>query len=121
MVPSPVDALEQLITLGFVRLLTSGQQKSAEDGVEMIAKLIVQSNNRIIVMPGAGITVNNAEKILLKTCAKEFHSSASIVKRSPMCSDIEFGSQAGSGANYKICCPLKAKQLLEIAQSLSLK
>lgn len=77
----PYGALETIIDLGFSRLLTSGQASSAEKGLELIKELIERARNRIIVMPGAGITVNNLPIILTETNAAEFHGSARIPKQ----------------------------------------
>ena len=71
----PLEALEQIISLGCHRLLTSGQAPSAEQGIPLIKKLVEQSAGRIIIMPGAGVNVNNAHEILSETGANEIHGS----------------------------------------------
>ena len=71
----PVQSLEDIISSGCVRLLTSGQSESALHGAERISKLIIQSRNRIIVMPGGGINQENVEQLLRKTGASEIHAS----------------------------------------------
>jgi copper homeostasis protein len=77
-------ALEDLITLGFARVLTSGHAENALKGMKNIAKLVQQSYGRIEIMPGAGINANNIQEIALKTGAKSFHSSARIAVESKM-------------------------------------
>lgn len=74
----PFVALEQIITLGCDRLLTSGQQASAEQGAELIAELVKRAAGRIIIMPGAGINPRNITTIEQKTAATEFHSTAAV-------------------------------------------
>lgn len=74
----PHTALEQIISLGCERLLTSGQESSAEQGSGLIAELIHQAQGRIIIMPGAGINAKNIAQIEQKTAATEFHSTAAI-------------------------------------------
>lgn len=74
-VPDPFAALETAIELGFDRILTSGQQPTAEQGADMIARLITQADGRITILPGCGITPQNAAKLLRKTGAKELHAS----------------------------------------------
>ena len=71
----PLEALEQIISLGCHRLLTSGQAPTAEQGIPLIKKLVEQSAGRIIIMPGAGVNVNNVHKILSETGANEIHGS----------------------------------------------
>ncbi|WP_316813959.1 copper homeostasis protein CutC [Pedobacter heparinus] len=71
------EALEDIIKLGCVRLLSSGGESSALKGAEMLQKLIAQARDRISIMPGAGINANNIQSLIRQTGAKEFHASAS--------------------------------------------
>ncbi|KAF4532557.1 hypothetical protein B566_EDAN008481 [Ephemera danica] len=50
---NPYDAMEQIITLGFQRILTSGQQDTALNGLSLISDLVEKAENRIIIMPGS--------------------------------------------------------------------
>ncbi len=91
----PLVALEQIISLGCHRLLTSGQQSSAEQGAEFIAELVKRAAGRIIIMPGAGINPKNIAAIEQKTAATEFHSTAAIDS-----ADSAYRGQAVSFAAY---------------------
>jgi copper homeostasis protein len=71
----PFEALEQLIQIGCTRILTSGQQPAAPQGVELIAQLIKAADERIIIMPGSGVRKENIKELADKTGAVEFHSS----------------------------------------------
>jgi copper homeostasis protein len=71
----PFEALEQLIEIGCQRILTSGQQLTAPEGIEMIAQLIKAADERIIIMPGSGVRKENIKELQEKTGAVEFHSS----------------------------------------------
>eukprot|EP00069_Balaena_mysticetus_P022136 bmy_14138T0 len=51
MVHDPMAALETLLTLGFERVLTSGCDSSALEGLPLIKRLIDQAKGRIVVMP----------------------------------------------------------------------
>ncbi|OAD53259.1 Copper homeostasis protein cutC like protein [Eufriesea mexicana] len=75
-VNDPVKSLQILINLGFERILTSGQRDTADEGLELIQTLIQEAQDKIIVMPGSGITKENISKIKRETGAKEFHASA---------------------------------------------
>jgi copper homeostasis protein len=72
----PMQALEDIISTGCDRILTSGQFPLAIDGVELIANLVVQASGRIQIMPGSGINSGNIQTIMEKTSASEFHASA---------------------------------------------
>lgn len=77
-------ALEDLIDLGIIRVLTSGGASSAIDGAENLNKLIKQANGRISIMPGAGINENNIQDLIDKTGAANFHASAKAFVQSQM-------------------------------------
>lgn len=72
---NPLLALEQLIELGVERILTSGQMPKALDGIDLIAALIQQAGDRIIIMPGSGVNPTNAAEFL-KVGATEIHFTA---------------------------------------------
>jgi copper homeostasis protein len=76
--------IDQLIQLGFQRILTSGQETNAYYGRKCIRQMINYAQNRLIILPGCGINVTNLESILRETGAKEFHASARIRKTSKM-------------------------------------
>lgn len=73
----PEMALEQLIDLGCQRVLTSGQQSTAEQGLDLLRTLCTQAHRRIIVMPGGGVNASNARHILDHLDTNEIHASAS--------------------------------------------
>lgn len=73
---NPFDSLERIIELGCHRILTSGQQQVAEEGIPLIKELVRQAGERIIIMPGSGINNHNIACIARETGAKEFHLSA---------------------------------------------
>ena len=71
----PFEAMDQLIEIGCQRILTSGQQPTAPQGMDLIAHLIKAADERIIIMPGSGVRNENIKELAEKTGAKEFHSS----------------------------------------------
>ena len=62
-VNNPFKALEQLIDLGFDRLLTSGQKPTAIEGINLIDDLVKKSNGRIQIMAGSGVNPDNAKTL----------------------------------------------------------
>lgn len=77
-------ALEEIIRVGFKRVLTSGHEPNAESGIELIKLLVEKAAGRITVVAGSGIGKSNAAAILTHTNVHEFHSSASTVVKSKM-------------------------------------
>lgn len=80
----PKKALEDIISCGFSRLLTSGLMPSALEGADNISELIKQADGRIVIMPGGGLRKENVIEIKQKTGALEFHTSARTVLKSDM-------------------------------------
>jgi copper homeostasis protein len=76
-VTSPEDALEQLIELGVERILTSGQETSAEKGIELLIELHQIANNRIILLLGGGVNAENTSQFK-NAGFSEIHASASL-------------------------------------------
>jgi copper homeostasis protein len=93
----PAQALDEIVALGCERILTSGMQGSAADGSALIRELVEQAGDRIVVMPGAGITAQNIAALATATGAHEFHASAKhqlpsgMHHRRPLLSDMEGG------------------------------
>ena len=73
----PLTALEQIISLGCQRILTSGQQPKAVQGVSLLKALQQQAGDRLIIMPGGGVNTENARLIIDQTGCKEIHGSCS--------------------------------------------
>ncbi|MGE0480599.1 MAG: copper homeostasis protein CutC [Phycisphaerae bacterium] len=76
-VRDPFAALEQVIALGFTRVLTSGQAASAAEpvGVERLARLIERAGNRIEILPGGGIRPENVAALVRATGCTQVHSA----------------------------------------------
>ena len=93
--PDPYAALDLLIELGVTRVLTSGQQPTAIKGVDLITDLIKYANERIEILPGAGLNHTNLVDFIKKTGADQVHFSANVFKPDPSTSgkpNIHFGS-----------------------------
>jgi len=76
-VREPRRALEELITLGVDRILTSGQRPTALEGAPLIATLVEQAGERIAIMAGGGVDPDNAAAIVARTGVPELHFSGS--------------------------------------------
>jgi copper homeostasis protein len=72
---NPQAGLEILISIGFKRVLTSGNQATALEGKVLLRQLVKQSAGRIGILPGGGIREAQLRELHPYTQAKEFHSS----------------------------------------------
>jgi copper homeostasis protein len=70
------QALEDIVTLGCQRILTSGGHATALAGQQQLASLVRQASGRISIMPGAGIKPTTVQELAASTGATEFHASA---------------------------------------------
>lgn len=95
----PREALEQLIALGIDRILTSGCEATAEEGIPLLKELVTLANGRITIMPGCGINASNIRRIATETGAREFHFSG----RTPVASGMAFRNpKVSMGGTVKI-------------------
>ncbi len=74
-VPDPLAALEQLISAGVDRVMTSGLAATAEDGLLGIASIERHSQNRIEILPAGGIGSHNALRVVSQTGCRQIHGS----------------------------------------------
>ena len=74
---NPFEAVEQLIGLGFDKVLTSGGKPKAEEGIPMIAEMQLRYGDKIGIMPGGGINLGNVMDIINMTGVKNCHASLS--------------------------------------------
>lgn len=84
MTRDPRKALEDIIELGCHRILTSGQQPTAFEGMELLRELQQQAAGRIILLAGSGVNPGNIGEIQTKTGISEFHFSARSLRESAM-------------------------------------
>ncbi|UGA56987.1 copper homeostasis protein CutC [Vibrio sp. VB16] len=88
-------SLEQVIDLGCERILTSGQQATADKGINEIKQFVEQANQRLSIMPGCGVNQHNALPLIETTGATEIHLSGKTQRQSAM---INLNSQVSMGA-----------------------
>jgi copper homeostasis protein len=77
-VVDPLPALETLIELGVDRILTSGQAKTAMEGLARLTQLAKRADGRISIMPASGINAQNIRWILEVTGVHEIHVGSAV-------------------------------------------
>jgi len=74
-VNTPEMALEELISLGYDGVLTSGQENTAQAGIQALKQWKTQANEKMVILPGGGINADNC--LQFKTLGFEWvHLSA---------------------------------------------
>lgn len=79
-IPDRAVALEELIRLGFRRIMTSGGALSAMEGAKEIAKLIHLAHGRIEVLPAGGIRSTNVRQLVAATHCDQVHASVRTIR-----------------------------------------
>ena len=89
---NPQKALEEIIELGCNRILTSGQQPTAEQGIGLLKELQGLAAGRITLLAGCGVNENNIARIAAETGINELHFSA----RESIQSEMKFRNEVVS-------------------------
>lgn len=76
-VEDKVAGLEELIRLGFTRVLTSGGVGGVPGHLPQLKALVAQANGRIQVMPGGGVRSDTAGRVVQFTRCEHLHGSFS--------------------------------------------
>ena len=80
---NPIEVMEGLIQLGFVRILSSGQKDKAIDGIEALAEMVERADGRIQLMAGSGVNPQNCT-FFKQIGVNAIHLSARTVRNSLM-------------------------------------
>ena len=118
--PDGFAALEQLIELGYDRVLTCGQAENVAAGKEKLKQLVEKAQCRIAIMPGNGVTVENIADIISYTQVKDIHITAKelIISRMKGINDGLFGIKDSINNNYYETSLEIVKKAVEIVKNL---
>jgi copper homeostasis protein len=76
MTRDPAEALEALIRCKVGRVLTSGQRDTAIEGISLLADLVRQAGDRIVVLGCGGLDLGNIAEVRKRTGLSEMHFAA---------------------------------------------
>ena len=82
-VDDPMHAIKQLIDCGVDRILTSGLQPTAMQGVSVLEKLQSEFGNQIELLAGSGINANNIRTLKEQAGIHQFHGSCKVWCKDP--------------------------------------
>lgn len=72
---NPYGALEEAVSLGIDRILTSGQASCCLEGREVLKKLMAQADERIEILVGGGVNEKVIRQMIEDGCRCSFHMS----------------------------------------------
>lgn len=96
----PAQALEHLVSCGIDRVLTSGQQVTALEGVPLLQSLLEQAGGRIVVLGCGRIRPDSVIELLEQVPLSEIHFSAQrrmVDVAADRPSRLHFGNEENSG------------------------
>ncbi|QJW99658.1 copper homeostasis protein CutC [Frigoriglobus tundricola] len=82
----PLAALDELIELGFERVLTSGGASTAETGTNRLAALVQHAGWQIEVLPAGSVRPHNVADLVRTTRCDQVHSAARVPADDPLLS-----------------------------------
>jgi len=74
-----MEALDDVLSLGVDRILTSGGAESAPEGAAVIRRMVERAAGKAIILAGAGITPENAVELVNATGVTEIHGSRTAI------------------------------------------
>jgi copper homeostasis protein len=89
----PIESLEIAVRMGFDRILTSGASVTVSSGLPLLEKLFAMASDRIIIIPGGGVTPASVGKLLDNLPIREIHASCKrlIPAKPTSSSDVNVG------------------------------
>ncbi|XP_058453842.1 copper homeostasis protein cutC homolog isoform X2 [Malaya genurostris] len=103
------ENLKLVASLGFSTILTSGFERTAVEGLQNVVQLvniaeqIREQGTKMVIMPGSGVTTENAQNIVQTTKCCAIHASArSLKKTDPVCA-LPMGSVSTVGDGLLVC------------------
>lgn len=121
MTPDPHKALDDIISTGAARLLTSGQEPTAYEGRSLIRQLVQKAGSDLIIMPGGGVDENNVKQLVSESGVSEVHFTGAIVRSSAMQyqnDKIYMGAEGLPEYQLKVSDPEKIRKIRELAESV---
>lgn len=81
--PDPLAALDELIELGFERVLTSGSASTAEAGTTRLTALVQHAGWQIEVLPAGKVLPENAADLIRATRCDQVHAAVRVKAPEP--------------------------------------
>lgn len=116
---NPLEALEILIDLGFDKVLTSGCKPKAVEGIDVIRQMQEQFGDKIKIMAGGGVNINNIMTIINETGVSNCHASLTV--------EVDNYNQnlypqkidnTGASMVWKVSKPSFIKEMLNIVKNI---
>lgn len=115
---NPLEALATLVDLGFDKVLTSGCRPKAVDGIDMIRQMQEKFGDKIRIMAGGGVNIDNVMKIINETGISNCHASLTIeVENYNNVLYPEKVDNTGASMVWKVSSPSIINEMLNIVKN----
>jgi copper homeostasis protein len=91
------EALDAALSLGVERVLTSGGAPTAEEGAEVLERLVERAAERLALVAAGGVRPHNVRRLVEATGVREVHGSAPAAAEAPALG-VALGSGPGGGS-----------------------
>ncbi len=121
---NPYTAMEQLISMGVDRVLTSGLKPTAIQGAALIGELQGCFGGRIEILAGSGVNKDNVRELLERTGIRQVHSSCKAWMEDPTTvrGDVSFSLAAnGKGSQYDVVSEELVREFVERVETFGRK
>lgn len=109
----PFETMAALVALGADRVLTSGLQAKAMDGIALITQLQAQFGQQIQILAGSGINASNAKKMMDQSGISQVHSSCKAWENDPTTHINENVTYAYASGELEDCYDIVSLELVK--------
>ena len=117
----PMAALDLIMQHGCERVLTSGLEANAFDGIPMLKQMVKHCGEHLAIMAGAGVNAGNVAQIVEQTGVREVHLSGKSTRPSLMqsyASSAHMGSADIDDFAIPVTAPEKIAAVLNALKAL---
>ncbi len=105
--PDPLAAVDQAIALGFNRILSSGGEKTAVEGIARLRAMMDHAAGRIVVMPGSGVSLATLPALRALPFTEIHASCAAPIPAAPRALKMGFASGTEKRTDRALVAALK--------------
>ena len=105
--PDPLAAVDQAIALGFHRILSSGGEKTAVEGIARLRAMMDHAAGRIVVMPGSGVSLATLPALRALPFTEIHASCAAPIPAAPRALKMGFASGTEKRTDRALVAALK--------------
>ena len=112
----PDEALDALVALGIDRVLSSGCQPTAVEGVHTLRRMVERARGKITIMAGGRLTIDNLAMVLSRTGVHEVHLGSAVTR--VVETAMARGTTDASGQAWCKVDPARVQTIVDLVASI---